>query len=663
VTIALGVVAGALALTALGLGLKSLAGPGVSWGSQEAPVAAVLIFDTSPRMEYRHENRTRLAAAQELADWLVAQFPADSEVAVLAGKGGGGAFAVDRAAAMQGVRRLRTTGVGRPLPELLAEATELLKKSDKTRKEVYIFSDLAAAGWQSGAAAATTAALPEDALVYVVDVGIDQPANAGLGNLELSSQLLSPSGELRIAVPLQAVGLGGEREIELLLEAPDPRFPLLRDGQVEFAPAQRRGTQVVKLHTPSAPRVEFRLRGMDPGIHQGQIRLLGGDALAADDVRYFAVDVQPAWRALLVTGPDVDGSYVSEALAPREFRQTNQARFAPETATQQELGNRNLTDFRVVALLNPGPLSAETWEKLATFVDGGGGLAIFLGHHAQPAAMQFETARRLLGGKLARQTRTPGDVYLAPTSYDHPILSAFRQIDAYVPWDRFPVYYHWNIDDLSADVRTVIAFGNQRPAVVEPIRGRVLVMTTPLTEPLRPRGRSPWNELSSGEDAWPAFVLVNEMLLYLAQAGDVKLNYACGETAVLTNDDGPERYQLFPPSDQPQDVVPREGRVTIRFTELAGGYRLRGQRGTPTLRGFAVNLPAEATDLTRLTAPQLDAILGTGRYRVARDRDQIDRAIGALRVGSEFYPLLMALFALTLGLEHVLANRFYKKRD
>src|SRR5262245_31909406 len=33
--------------------------------AQEAPVAAALVFDTAPRMQYRHENQTRLEAAQK----------------------------------------------------------------------------------------------------------------------------------------------------------------------------------------------------------------------------------------------------------------------------------------------------------------------------------------------------------------------------------------------------------------------------------------------------------------------------------------------------------------------------------------------------------------------------------------------------------------------
>ncbi len=37
-------------------------------GDREAPVAAIMVIDSSPRMQYRHENLTRLEQAQEMAD-------------------------------------------------------------------------------------------------------------------------------------------------------------------------------------------------------------------------------------------------------------------------------------------------------------------------------------------------------------------------------------------------------------------------------------------------------------------------------------------------------------------------------------------------------------------------------------------------------------------
>jgi hypothetical protein len=134
---------------------------------------------------------------------------------------------------------------------------------------------------------------------------------------------------------------------------------------------------------------------------------------------------------------------------------------------------------------------------------------------------------------------------------------------------------------------------------------------------------------------------------------------------VLRNDPAtqPERYQLFTPLDEPQDLLARDGRVTVRFTDNPGAYRLRGQRSGPIVRGFAVNLPADAGDLTRLPATQLEEMLGKDRFHLAKSKEEIDRAVGADRIGSEFYPLLMLLLVLALGSEQVLANRFYRKEE
>jgi hypothetical protein len=59
----------------------------------------------------------------------------------------------------------------------------------------------------------------------------------------------------------------------------------------------------------------------------------------------------------------------------------------------------------------------------------------------------------------------------------------------------------------------------------------------------------------------------------------------------------------------------------------------------------------------------LDELLGKDRYQLARSQEEIDRAVGNDRIGSEFYPLLIVLLATALGLEHVLANAFYRRQE
>jgi hypothetical protein len=663
VLIGSGILAAVLGAIVLFLLARVSSGSGTGLGDQEAPLAAVVVVDTSPRMQYRHDNRTRLALAQEMGGWLLEQFPDGSEVAIVDSKPASGAFAVDRAAAAKTLERLRITGSPRPLPEVIAAGIDLAKQNARTRKELYVFTDLTQSAWQAGDRQRLKALLADNPniLCYVIDVGVEKPRNAALGNVVLSSEVLPARGQVVIETTVQGTGPNEERQVDLFLEEPDPTLPVIRDG-VPVLPKQiRRGSETVKLGSGDQ-QLRFTLQGLEPGTHQGQIRFAGEDGLALDDIRYFTLDVQPSLDVLVVTGEGV-----SAELFVRMLKDNPQTRFDCTTITQPELAAADLAPYRAVCLLDPAPQPAEVWEKLISFVERGGGVAVYLGHHAQPAPFQEPAPRKLLGGKLTLQFRSGGDLYLDPRSYDHPITAAYRQLDTSVPWDRFPIYYHWNLDELEDTTRVIIPFGNSKPALLESRlgRGRALVMTTPVTDPLRPRGRQTWNELLTGEDAWPGFVLVNEMLLYLTGSSEARLNYRTGETAVLRNDPAtqPERYQLFTPLDEPQDLLARDGRVTVRFTDNPGAYRLRGQRSGPIVRGFAVNLPADAGDLTRMPADELTEILGRDRFHLARSKEEIDRAVGADRIGSEFYPLLMLLLVLALASEQVLANRFYRKEE
>jgi hypothetical protein len=190
-------------------------------------------------------------------------------------------------------------------------------------------------------------------------------------------------------------------------------------------------------------------------------------------------------------------------------------------------------------------------------------------------------------------------------------------------------------------------------------------MTTPISDAMNVRDREPWNLLPTGIDPWPFVILANETTRYLAGEDGSRLNYTAGETAELSNDpqEHPERYELFPPTGDPREVTGQDGTVTVRFLESPGAWRLKGSRGGPVLRGFSVNIASQATDLTRGDATQLDDALGKDRYELARSREEFRRKIGLARQGREFFPFLLTMLAVILGLEFALANRFYKPGD
>jgi hypothetical protein len=143
------------------------------------------------------------------------------------------------------------------------------------------------------------------------------------------------------------------------------------------------------------------------------------------------------------------------------------------------------------------------------------------------------------------------------------------------------------------------------------------------------------------------------------------LNYEVGEPVSLTVRDatGQGRYQLFVPSGIWQEVTATKNRVALQFADTPGTYRLRPASGRGTNWGFSMNLPTQATNLERLEPEVLNQCLGAGGYRLARDREAVNREVGEARIGHELYPWLLVFVVLVLVLEHLLANRFYNRRS
>lgn len=658
-----------IALAAFALARPSLRLSGGVVGSQRAPVAAALVFDTSKRMEYRQENRTRVEAAQELGTWLLSQLPPESRIAVLDSQPGGGAFQVDLGAAKQRIERLDTTANAQSVPSAVAEAARLLGEEDPAhkeikRKEIYVFTDLTRVAWPTEAAGRMQEQLRQtpDVGVYVIDVGIPQPANLALGDLRLSGQTVSNRSTLRIETELASTGIAGQRTVELDLLEPAP-------GAAGERKARNAGQQVVSVEPGQSQPVEFRASGLSLGTHQGYVRILGEDGLAADDRRYFTIEVKPPWPILLAAPKPAAAHavYLGEALAPESFRRSSQARFACDIVALEELPAKDLKPYAAVCLLDPKPLEAGTWRKLADYVAEGHGLAVFLGRNADPvASFNEKTAQDLLAGKLLRQARSPDEsLRLDPRNLEHPVLAAFRRVAA-VPWVAHPVYRYWQISPGAEGVHEIAPYSDGLPAILErPLgKGRTITMTTPVSDD---PNREPWNLLPVGPDGgWPFMILVNGMMSYLVGTGSQELNYSPGQTAVLQLD--PElkfhTYLLTGPDGVEARIAPdlKLHRLVVGSTDQPGNYRVQagGSEGGVD-RGFSVNLAAVETRLDRHADKDLDRLFGTYPYRIARNKEEIEIDVSTGRVGRELFGMLILLTALILGLEHVLANRFYRK--
>lgn len=640
-------------LLALALARPVLRGSGLL-ASGSAGLAAAVVIDNSPRMGYLVKNQTRLDAAKETATWLLEKLPADSEVALVEPARARRAKLAERDAAILRTERLRIAPDAAPLAEAVVEAIALLADRTDHRREVYVFTDLATVVWNDAALEQLREALDANPAtqLYLVDVGAEQPVNAGLGELELSADHLATGEVLTIETLARGTAsvAGGQRNIELWLA----------DGEGKLT---KRASQGVKLST-AGQAVELPIAGLTSGVYQGSVRIVGDDPLAIDNTRYFTVSVDPPPRVLLV-GPTTEATLlVREALAPSALAQTSAPRFACESITYDQIARTQLTTFDTVMLLDPPPLTADTWRTLGDFVQSGGGMAVFLGRAAvgNLDAFNLPAAKLLLPGELRWVSSAPR--YLAPAGYGHPVLRQLADIGPATPWPAFPVFKAWAVGNLDPAASVIAPFADGSPAIVDGQfgSGHVLLVTTPVSDRA---SDEPWNLLPTNPDPWPFLALVEGMADYLVGADTRALNYAAGRVVSLPL---PRRsdlatYVLDPPQGDPlpQTLSPGQQEIVITVTNQIGNYRVRsGGQQLRLDRGFSVNAPGDVGQLDRVDFQTIAAVLGTDRVELVTGRNSLSSSIDLGSRGRELFPWLIALVALVLGAEQWLADRFYK---
>jgi hypothetical protein len=640
-----------IALLAFALARPTLRGS-VGAGKDGAAVATALVFDNSLRMQYEQESQTRWQQAKELAGWLVRQLPADSPVTIVDRAGRQRGQELNRDAVEMRIERLELSAAVRPMEDALGDATRWLATKKDFRGEVYVFTDSAAEAWPQATVAAFAKSLESlpGANVYLIDIGVLDPQNRGLGPLKLSGERIASSGLLQLNTDLLSTGAAG-KETETTVE--------LYVGDRANRP-EKRGQQVVAGHTPSTP-IEFSLSGLAPGTHQGFVRIVGRDALPCDDVRYFTIDVRPPSKVLLLGQKAEDTLFLREALAPSAAAGVAQSEFACEVAQYDAMDSKRLADYAAVFLVNPPPLANTAWDSLVDFAEAGGGVGISLGRNARREEMNGAEAQRLLPAKLRWQSHET--TYVRPVAVEHPALRELAGVADSAPWSEFPVFKYWELEPGAEPAEVVATFSNSKPAIVERQigAGRVLMITTSISDRA---SEDAWNLLPTAPDPWPFIALANGIARYLTGAGEAQLNYLAGQTIVLplAPNEQVTSYVLQLPDSSAvrQSLAAGQHDLSIAATEALGNYRVRAGGEQEKLdRGFSVNLPVEVGRLERVAVPELVKSLGSERTRVARTRDEIEVRVGVGRVGHELFPALILAVALVMAAEQLLANRFY----
>jgi len=632
--------------------------------AERLPAAAVFLFDNSLSMDYRQQNKTRLDLAREIATEHLSNLPSQSRVAICdTSLNEPVRFSPDRSIAQRQIQELEVQPVGLPLNERVRAVVDLQVEDAQTSRrasgrdgeegddpylrELYIFTDFSVHAWQPSAARMLQNDLERlpSLGVYLIDTGDEQPKNAGISGLKLSSQSISRGGEVMIEGTVSATGSeAGQKTVELSIIGAEGEQ--IRQGSSDFT-----------VEATAAAQARFPLSGLTGPVAQGELRLVDSDPLPFDDVVYFTIEVQPPLEVLIVSDDYASKAlFWKQALSPDEFEQRGQSPYRCKVIDSSDFRNENLSPYSVVCWLDVAAPEFSDWRALQRFLQGGGGAVLFLGEDIQLANYVHDITSKILPAELLIARKFDPFQRLDLQNMTHPLLKPFQEYTGELSSES--IFRYWRTKS-AADAKVIASYTDERadPAVLERAvgQGRVLMVTTPFD-------RSGWNDLVTSY-AVPV-IFADQAVQYLSQQTSARFNYTAGQVPVVKLPEETAIKQLLirkPDKTQPsRDVPVGAEEILIDDARLLGHYRLLPRDPKISFEaGFSINAPDRESDLTRLTPDDLNMLLGEGRYEAARDIDNLTRQVRKGRVGREIFPFLVALMIGIFVAEHLVANYFY----
>lgn len=652
-------------------------GPQVT-GSGFGNSAVAFVFDTSVRMDYLAEGRTRLDQAKEAAYRLLGRLSPSTQVAIFDCRGGPVGYETDRAGALAKIRALRTLPGAMPVAAAALRACQLGRSTNGNLLEIVVFTDLTAPGWPAELVSSLHQQLsqPGPPRLWIVDVGIPSPRNFWLGDVEVVPQIASPGQLVRLRTTA-----GGTDAKSLVVELYVDELVDLSQSKASSQPARGamsvsgspgagapRSVATVEVGPQLSAPVAMTFSLKEAGYCQGVVKLASADGLSWDNERYFTVQVRPPEAILIATPPGLmpNSIYLRNMLAPEALAPLGQVRFHCQVVEQSRLLAELAGRWAAVVLLDPLPIDSQLAEGLLAFAENGGGLVLFLGGQAgDPVQWDTPVVRKLLPALPLRQARVPEGTYPRPESYQHPIFRPLSRYAEKLPWELAAVFRYWQVTPLGDNAQVLMKFADGGLALLERKvgKGRVILATTSLSDP--PRAGA-WNLFTAGE-CWPILAMVQEMLVYVISGSMNELCFSSGPRLTLNlPGEGTSLPRLLHRAGvRPPGALLLEQRgqlVEIPATTLAGNYvvELPGRR-QENFRAFSVNVPASQTDLTRVDKTLREGLLGLPVSIVSFPGD-LPILEGGEYPGSELSGyFLFAAVVLFVG-ELLFGNLFYGSR-
>ena len=374
----------------------------------------VFVLDHSMSMGYKNGDKTRLEVARAQALAVLDSLKSGDEAAVFALDDRAEPLVPqptqDRSVVHHAIDGLQPSLAATDYSAGLIAARKVLAASSKGVRELYLFTDNQANGWQFDPKVAFNDAWKKADPSLVIVRPDDAPAaNAALAKIAITTPLVTAGARVSGAATVANFSAA----------------PLHDSLTVNFLNSDVASTSV---EVPPNGTQDFAFDFQIPDSIAGKVARgvgrLQGDNLPADDRFYFSVPIHQAAQVVVFEGASVgpdrvhSGFYLRRALAAG-----TPGGMEPPALDAAAIEDADLSGYSAVFLADVPRLSDRAVVKLDNFIKGGGTVVYFPGDSTDIANLQrvdFLPAvalryRDLPSGRLSSQITDPGNPLFANT--------------------------------------------------------------------------------------------------------------------------------------------------------------------------------------------------------------------------------------------------------
>lgn len=529
-------------------------------------------------------------------------------------------------------------------------AERMLGESSAAKRRLHVFSDFQRKDWgpQSEIYAVLRRLGSKGASIQLIDASGDPPPN--LAVVEASARV-------------GTVAAGSAFRVEAVVRnfSSSNTGPTVASASLDGRPLP--ACAVGGLAAGESASASFDAASAAPGVHEIAFEI-PVDGLAADNRRTLVVEAQQEAPVLIVDGGAErrDSLFLSLALAPGGGVDTG---LAPRVRSVEALRQDDLSSYRAVYLVDVPEVDSAASARLLEYVQGGGGVGVFLGGGVDPARYNAELFRggegllpAPLGGARTPSSPSAGGVADFQPE-DHPVFRAFSgERNSFLQTISIRTFFEIDERSLAPESRVIARHRSGAPLAVERTLGKgrvVLFLTT---------AGDAWTSWPQNPTYVVAMLLLNDRLSESARhdAGaivgepwKVRFDPAAFQSSVVVDRPGET------PGGRVQETLEAaleggEAVATFENTLRPGVYRMQRIAWDGAVRqdARAYNVSTEESDLRKATLQELSRSL-SGLAWEHRTVDQWSEPRDGRRRAWKDWLILLA--ALVLACESALALR------